>query len=805
MAGMPNPSNTRGYFLGGTVQPSNSSHLIGSGAGQVSTVANTAMGSPSCAKNRRKAVLTVDAKTTEILIASESICALFRLKDRSLIGKKLAQVFQWKIRRCIARLLLIPKTNSQWKMRLKPVYGKPVDILDADGNKSTICLWKCSVILRSPSAYLPSSCLNAENIVNKASLNASDFLLKATSKTPLKTCQNDTSDLVDNCKEYQTKPASPSNLSCNSELKAGVPQRSKSTCANYSPYLNVLHENSEESQFSQHSNSKTSQESNEQNSQTACQSCRAPSETNNNNSIGHKSDHCNQQLDGKRNMVESRRSYQTGMPQMEWTDQWRRGFQFSQYRRKYIRNGLKQSHIGHHLIQNDRLEIDQHNDCPLSFGKNRESGSQHLLKMSNGAANTDNGGGTMQCILGAKGRIFRTDDKIHRLIPRLQIGIEWDNKTQMCCGTTIKRNGIPFSIVLHSDCDHDSGVANSFDLEIRSLSSINGVITITDSGLLYAYNENFLHELAGCELNTPAEKNEMDIKELIPDFYNYFEEAQKQQRLNEDKYFSCEDFNSNKRQLSKNSIEDEESDGSSTTSTTTAHSRNVSGQDHESSEQNGDKDFSRTHPLGSSHQDILPGTYLGLVKHVDGGRIPVKIEVTAVEISSNPKLFNVCVGFDRSNDYGFNQMGSSSEEEDAHSEIEKSNSGVKLNHPALAKMAKFPNMCYSASNCFSSTSDSLNSDEAPKFSVGGAFGTLRECDSDSAVDFIATKALADDLHSSASELKPQDAMLQDRGVLEDENNDAVRGEYSKHYDTFQLIGMELSDLSNWPQEKILDY
>jgi serine/threonine protein kinase len=29
-------------------------------------------------------------------------------------------------------------------------------------------------------------------------------------------------------------------------------------------------------------------------------------------------------------------------------------------------------------------------------------------------------------------------------------------------------------------------------------------------------------------------------------------------------------------------------------------------------------------------------------------------------------------------------------------------------------------------------------------------------------------------------------MLQDRGVLEDENNDAVRGEYSKHYDTFQV-------------------
>lgn len=46
------------------------------------------------------------------------------------------------------------------------------------------------------------------------------------------------------------------------------------------------------------------------------------------------------------------------------------------------------------------------------------------------------------------------------------------------------------------------GSANSYELKIRSLTSINGVITVTESGLMYSFNENFVHELVGRQLSS---------------------------------------------------------------------------------------------------------------------------------------------------------------------------------------------------------------------------------------------------------------------------------------------------------------
>ena len=71
-------------------------------------------------------------------------------------------------------------------------------------------------------------------------------------------------------------------------------------------------------------------------------------------------------------------------------------------------------------------------------------------------------------ILGAKGRIFRTDDslatllgyectnrlfgtEIHKLIPSLNLSAEFVGKEQHCCGVTVKKNGIPLSIVVDSE------------------------------------------------------------------------------------------------------------------------------------------------------------------------------------------------------------------------------------------------------------------------------------------------------------------------------------------------------------------
>ena len=76
----------------------------------------------------------------------------------------------------------------------------------------------------------------------------------------------------------------------------------------------------------------------------------------------------------------------------------------------------------------------------------------------------------------------------------VQIGTEWDGVEQLCCGITKKRNGVPFSVVLRCEHERDNGVASSYNVQVRSLSSINGVVTITEGGIMYSFNENFLHE-----------------------------------------------------------------------------------------------------------------------------------------------------------------------------------------------------------------------------------------------------------------------------------------------------------------------
>lgn len=129
----------------------------------------------------------------------------------------------------------------------------------------------------------------------------------------------------------------------------------------------------------------------------------------------------------------------------------------------------------------------------------------------------------------------------------------------------------------------------------------------------------------------------------------------------------------------------------------------------------------------------------------------MQIEVSEVEAYTQPKLFNICLGFDRSNDYGINQCDACDAFETL---VHKSSSNGLIQPPppvGLTKCAKYPAaMSFSAStNCCAATDDEITS-PLPKFSVGGTFGTLRECDSESAVDFIASKAMGEELESSLS-------------------------------------------------------
>uniref|UniRef100_A0AC34GT42 PAS domain-containing protein n=1 Tax=Panagrolaimus sp. ES5 TaxID=591445 RepID=A0AC34GT42_9BILA len=146
---------------------------------------------PPTRENRKKAVITVDAQTTEILIANDSVCRLFSLKDRSLIGRKLKDVFAGKGVEDLKQLkhtsfycddpdedskpIIVNNALFAPNGKLTPVYGKPVDIIDADGVLSTVCVWsypltpaaamatqrKNSALLsRSPSERIPASILS---------------------------------------------------------------------------------------------------------------------------------------------------------------------------------------------------------------------------------------------------------------------------------------------------------------------------------------------------------------------------------------------------------------------------------------------------------------------------------------------------------------------------------------------------------------------------------------------------------------------------------------------------------------------
>lgn len=46
-----------------------------------------------------------------------------------------------------------------------------------------------------------------------------------------------------------------------------------------------------------------------------------------------------------------------------------------------------------------------------------------------------------------------------------------------------------------------------YELQIRALSAVNGVVTLTDSGNLHSFNENFIEALVG------KERKEMALNE----------------------------------------------------------------------------------------------------------------------------------------------------------------------------------------------------------------------------------------------------------------------------------------------------
>lgn len=121
---------------------------------------------------------------------------------------------------------------------------------------------------------------------------------------------------------------------------------------------------------------------------------------------------------------------------------------------------------------------------------------------------------------------------------------------------------------------------------------------------------------------------------------------------------------------------------------------------------------------------------------------------------SQPKMFNVGIGFDRSNDYGIKQMPSTENHMEDESEQEESSLSNSVNYVPLHKANHPLHMPFeSLSNeHFSTSASHINigsnndlSKSAAKFSIGtgvinNGFNYLRECDSESSIDLIASRS-----------------------------------------------------------------
>lgn len=143
------------------------------------------------------------------------------------------------------------------------------------------------------------------------------------------------------------------------------------------------------------------------------------------------------------------------------------------------------------------------------------------------------------------------------------------------------------------------------------------------------------------------------------------------------------------------------------------------------------------------------------------------------------RLFAVCIGFDRSVDYGISQMD---EEESADGQKEHSQPRTlsSSGSGSASSAASFPSGLTRAGGkkgafCLSPGSSALSDTAASVRTARFCIGEAGE--SDSFVNFLVSER-ADE--SQSTENKRQEVSL-DR--LEDESNEAVCGEYSKYYDT----------------------
>ncbi|TKR81752.1 hypothetical protein L596_015576 [Steinernema carpocapsae] len=375
----------------------------------------------------------------------------------------------------------------------------------------------------------------------------------------------------------------------------------------------------------------------------------------------------------------------------------------------------------------------------------------------------------IQCTLGAKGRIFRVDDslasllgyismrdllgtELEQLIPALKLDQQADKLEQHVCALGVKGNSIPITAVVTAERDRSTNEPEMFVVNIRALSAVNGMVTMTESGLLYSFNENFLQALTGRD---PQESRKMSLQitDMIPSFYEYLHEGGEDcdpelARCSSDSCLdlpmaktlrsSSSDLVTKFPKISLDTIESDNSSkcsdeedcakGPSTSSATVFPELPMQDPTEPGllSENEIAQFLGENLRKDSKRGGIKEGVFRGLAKHNDENLIPVRFEVRRVDVKGTPALWSVTINYDRSTDFGLFDPKPTLEENEATTAMENGNPSDPVHLP-------------------SNNHDRSVQDPAEE-----------------AVEPIVTVA--------------------------DSNIESIRGEYSKYYDTFQVIG-----------------
>lgn len=111
---------------------------------------------PAPAGNPNKAIFTVDAKTSEILVANDNACQLLGYSSRDLIGQKLTRFF---LKPDSAVVEALSEEHVEADGRAAVAFGTVVDVLSRSGDKTPVSVWmkgvkqehgRCCVVVLEP-------------------------------------------------------------------------------------------------------------------------------------------------------------------------------------------------------------------------------------------------------------------------------------------------------------------------------------------------------------------------------------------------------------------------------------------------------------------------------------------------------------------------------------------------------------------------------------------------------------------------------------------------------------------------------